>query len=178
MNPRQPLGHPLRRVLAVLLGTAIVLANVYFLATSRNSPATAATSVSLGFAGDTGGNTITGQVIDAARNSGTAAFFNLGDLSYSQITPESAWCSFVSQHAGTMPYEFITGNHEDDGPDGLWSKFASCLPDKLGSVGNYAQQFYTDYPASSPLVRLIMVSPKLTYSGSGLDWSYKSGTQG
>ncbi|MEW1812487.1 hypothetical protein AB0284_17490 [Pseudarthrobacter phenanthrenivorans] len=179
MNGQGRMRQPLRRVLAVLLGTALVLANVYFLATSRQSPqASAATSVSLGFAGDTGGNTVTGKVIDAARNAGTGAFFNLGDLSYSQITPESAWCSFVSSHAGSMPYEFITGNHEDDGPDGLWSKFASCLPDKLGSVGNYAQQFYTDYPASSPLVRLIMVSPKLTYSGSGLDWSYKSGTQG
>jgi len=178
VNGHGRMRHPLRRVLAVLLGTALVLANVYFLATSRESQATAATSVSLGFAGDTGGNTVTGKVIDAARNAGVGAMMNLGDLSYSQITPESAWCSFVSQHAGTMPYEFITGNHEDDGPDGLWSKFASCLPDKLGSVGNYAQQFYTDYPASSPLVRMIMVSPKLTYSGSGLDWSYKSGTQG
>ncbi|MFF1883396.1 hypothetical protein ACFVVC_18230 [Pseudarthrobacter sp. NPDC058196] len=174
LHKRRPLG----RLLAILLGTALVLANVYFLASSRDSQATAATSVSLGFAGDTGGNTVTGKVIDAARNSGTAAMFNLGDLSYSQITPESAWCSFVKQHAGTMPYEFITGNHEDDGPDGVWSNFASCLPDQLGSIGNYAQQFYTDYPASSPLVRLIMVSPKLTYSGSSLDWSYKSGTQG
>ncbi|MDT0169816.1 metallophosphoesterase [Pseudarthrobacter sp. BRE9] len=178
MNAHGPMRHPVIAVLAVLLGTALVLANVSFLGTSRDSQASAATSVSLGFAGDTGGNTVTGKVIDAARNAGTAAFFNLGDLSYSQITPETAWCNFVQQHAGTMPYEFITGNHEDDGPDGVWTNFAKCLPDKLGSVGNYAQQFYTDYPASSPLVRLIMVSPKLTYSGSGLDWSYKSGTQG
>jgi hypothetical protein len=170
--------HPVAAVLAVLLGTALVVANVDVLSPPNDSQAAAATSVSLGFAGDTGGNTVTGKVIDAARNAGTSAFFNLGDLSYSQITPESAWCSFVKQHAGSMPYEFITGNHEDDGPDGVWSNFASCLPDQLGSVGNYAQQFYTDYPASSPLVRLIMVSPKLTYSGSGLDWSYKSGTQG
>ena len=178
MKGQGRLRHPVSAVLALLLGTALVLANVYFLGTSRDSQASAATSVSLGFAGDTGGNTVTGKVIDAARNAGTSAFFNLGDLSYSQITPESAWCSFVKQHAGAMPYEFITGNHEDDGPDGVWTNFAKCLPDKLGSVGNYAQQFYTDYPASSPLVRLIMVSPKLTYSGSGLDWSYKSGTQG
>jgi hypothetical protein len=178
VNARRRMRHPLRRVLAVLLGTALVLANVYFLATSRQSQATAATSVSLGFAGDTGGNTVTGKVIDAARNAGAAAMFNLGDMSYSQITPESSWCSFVKSHAGTMPYEFVSGNHEDDGPDGLWSRFASCLPDQLGSVGNYAQQFYTDYPAAGPLVRVIMASPKLTYAGSGLDWSYKSGTQG
>lgn len=178
MKGQGRLRHPVSAVLAVLLGAVLVLGNIDVLSPRNDSEASAATSVSLGFAGDTGGNTVTGKVIDAARNAGTSAFFNLGDLSYSQITPESAWCSFVKQHAGSMPYEFITGNHEDDGPDGVWSNFASCLPDQLGSVGNYAQQFYTDYPASSPLVRLIMVSPKLTYSGSGLDWSYKSGTQG
>lgn len=178
MNARRRMRHPLRMVLAVLLGAVLVVANIYNLATSRENQATAATTVSLGFAGDTGGNTITGKVIDAARNAGAAAMFNLGDLSYSQITPESSWCSFVKQHAGTMAYEFVSGNHEDDGPDGVWSKFASCLPDQLDSVGNYAQQFYTDYPASSPLVRVVMVSPKLTFSGTTLDWSYKSGTQG
>ena len=105
------------------------------LATSRENKADAATTVSLGFAGDTGGNTVTGKVIDAARNAGTSAFFNLGDMSYSQITPESSWCSFVTQHAGTMPYEVVSGNHEDNGPDGVWSNFAACLPDKLGSSG-------------------------------------------
>lgn len=178
MSETQTVNRPLQRVLAILLGGALLLANLYAIVTATEPEANAATTVSLGFAGDTGGNTVTGKVIDAAKNSGTSAFFNLGDLSYSQITPESAWCDFVKAHAGTMPYEFITGNHEDDGPDGVWNKFASCLPDQLGSVGNYAQQFYTDYPASSPLVRLIMVSPKLTYSGTSLDWSYKSGTQG
>jgi hypothetical protein len=178
VNSRRRIRHPLGRVLVVLLGAVLVLANGYNLVTSRGPEATAASTVSLGFAGDTGGNTVTGKVIDAARNAGAAAMFNLGDMSYSQITPESSWCSFVKQHAGTMPYEFVSGNHEDDGPDGVWSNFASCLPDQLGSTGNYGQQFYTDYPASSPLVRVIMASPKLTYSGSSLDWSYKSGTQG
>ena len=178
MNGRRRVRHPLRNALAVVLGLALVLANVYFLATSRETKATAAATVSLGFAGDTGGNTVTGKVIDAARNAGTAAFFNLGDMSYSQITPESSWCSFVTQHAGTMPYEVVSGNHEDNGPDGVWSNFAACLPDKLGSSGDYGQQFYTDYPATSPLVRVIMVSPKLTFDGTTKDWSYKAGTQG
>ncbi|MBX7443754.1 MULTISPECIES: hypothetical protein [unclassified Arthrobacter] len=178
MNGRRRVRHPFRRVLAVVLGLALVLANVYFLATSRETKATAAATVSLGFVGDTGGNTVTGKVIDAARNAGTAAFFNLGDMSYSQITPESSWCSFVTQHAGTMPYEVVSGNHEDNGPDGVWSNFAACLPDKLGSSGDYGQQFYTDYPATSPLVRVIMVSPKLTFDGTTKDWSYKAGTQG
>lgn len=177
-NGRRRVRPPLRRAVAVLLGSALVLASAYVLATSQGSPATAASSVSLGFAGDTGGNSVSGKVIDAARNAGLAGMFNLGDMSYSQITPESSWCTFVKQHAGTMPYELLSGNHEDNGPDGLWSKFAACLPDRLGVKGTYGQQYYTDYPASSPLVRMIMASPKLSFSGTTVDWSYRAGTQG
>ena len=42
MNARRRMRHPLRLALAVLLGTALVLANVSFLATSWNPQATAA----------------------------------------------------------------------------------------------------------------------------------------
>ncbi|CAN7460700.1 hypothetical protein LJR078_003162 [Arthrobacter sp. LjRoot78] len=178
MNDRRLVRRPLRRAMAVLLGGILVLANAFVLATSEETPATAAASVSLGFVGDTGGNTRTGKVIDAASSAGLAAMYNLGDMSYSEITPESSWCSFVTQHAGTMPYELLSGNHEDNGPDGVWSNFAECLPDRLGVTGTYGQQFYSDYPAGSPLVRTIMVSPKLSFDGTNLDWSYKAGTQG
>jgi len=149
-------------------------------AVSRSANAAAATTYSLGFAGDTGGNANTAATLDAARLSGLSAFFSLGDMSYNQVTPESGWCSFVGQHAGSaMAYELVAGNHEDgDGPDGLWSAFANCLPDKLGATGTYPRQYYVDYPASSPLVRLIMVSPKLTFSEGSTYWSYKTGTQG
>ena len=117
-------------------------------------------------------------MVAAARNAGVDAFFNLGDMSYNQVTPESAWCSLINASAGTMPYELLAGNHEDDGPDGLWSNFASCLPDQLGVSGSYGRQYFVDYPAGAPLVRMIMLSPKLAFpEGSGY-WSYKPGTQG
>jgi hypothetical protein len=77
-----------------------------------------------------------------------------------------------------FPYELIAGNHEDNGPDGLWSRFAACLPDRLGATGEYGRQYYADYPASAPVVRMVMLSPKLTFADGGTDWSYKVGTQG
>ena len=147
---------------------------------ASGEPAPAAPTVSIGFTGDTGATSNTAAVADAARGAGVSAFFNLGDMSYSQVASESAWCSFVTQHVGSaMSYELVAGNHEDqDGPDGLWSNFAQCLPDKLGATGDYPRQYFADYPASSPLVRFIMVSPKLTFSEGKTYWSYKAGTQG
>lgn len=167
-----------RWLVGVLAAAAVVLAAIGGAVTTGAS-SQAATTVTLGFAGDTGGNSRTSAVVAAARNNGVDAFFNLGDMSYNEVTPESAWCSLVKQSAGTMPYELLTGNHEDqDGPDGIWSNYAACLPDQLGVSGAYARQYYVDYPAGAPLVRLIMLSPKLTFSeGSGY-WSYKQGTQG
>jgi hypothetical protein len=117
-------------------------------------------------------------VLSAVRASGAGAFFPIGDLSYSELTPESAWCDFVKSKLGTSyPAELVAGNHEDDGPDGLISNFSSCLPDRLGGVqGDYPRQYYVDYPSGSPLVRFIMISPKLTFPPSTSAWSYSAGT--
>ena len=162
----------LSAIMAVVLTFAVIGTSAVM---SRSE---AATTVHFGFAGDTGGNSRTSAVVAAARNAGVDAFFNLGDMSYNQVTPESAWCSLINASAGTMPYELLAGNHEDDGPDGLWSNFASCLPDQLGVSGSYGRQYFVDYPAGAPLVRMIMLSPKLAFpEGSGY-WSYKPGTQG
>ena len=138
----------------------------------------AAVALSVGFAGDVGATTATTAVLNAVVSSGTGAFFAVGDLSYSQVTPESAWCNFVKSRVGTSyPYELVAGNHEDDGPDGLISKFAACLPDRLGGVqGDYPRQYYLDYPAVSPLVRFIMISPRLTFPPSTSSWSYSAGS--
>jgi len=138
----------------------------------------AATTFSFGVAGDLGGNSNTTAVLNALATSGSQAFFAIGDMSYSQITPESAWCDYVQSKVGAgYPYELVAGNHEDNGPDGLISNFASCLPDQLGGLqGDYPRQYYLDYPAADPLVRFIMISPKLTFPPSTTAWSYGVGT--
>jgi hypothetical protein len=49
-----------------------------------------------------------------------------------------------------VPFELVAGNHEDDGPDGLITKFDDCLPHRLGTLtGTYAKQYYFDYPAAN-----------------------------
>jgi hypothetical protein len=129
-----------------------------------------------GAVGDTGATTATGKVFDAAGTSGLNGFLHLGDMSYSTITPESAWCSFIRSHSGTsLPIELIAGNHEDDGPDGSIGNFGSCLPDSLSAKGTYGKEYYIDYPAVQPLVRFIMISPKMTFPPSSA-WSYSAGS--
>jgi hypothetical protein len=155
---------------AVLLLSVALVAN-------RPSETQAATTFSFGVAGDFGANSVTTSVLDAVHASGVNAFFAIGDLSYSQVPSESAWCDFVKSSVGSSyPFELVAGNHEDDGPDGLVSNYAACLPDRLGMQGNYPREYYVDYPAVNPLVRFVMISPKLTFPPSTSAWSYNQGT--
>jgi hypothetical protein len=165
-----------RRLVVLAISVLLVAAAVVLV--DRPPQSRAATAFSFGVAADLGGNTRTASVLSAVRASGAAAFFALGDMSYSELTPESAWCDFVKSNLGTSyPAELVAGNHEDDGPDGLISNFATCLPDRLGGVqGDYPRQYYVDYPSASPLVRFIMISPKLTFPPSTSAWSYSAPT--
>jgi hypothetical protein len=172
---RSPAGG--RRRVLVLAVSALLVAGALVLV-DRPPQGRAAASFSFGVAGDLGGNTRTASVLSAVQASGAAALFAIGDLSYSELTPESAWCDFVKSNLGaSYPAELVAGNHEDDGPDGLISNFSGCLPDRLGGVqGDYPRQYYVDYPSGSPLVRFIMISPKLTFPPSTSAWSYGAGT--
>jgi hypothetical protein len=110
---------------------------------------------------------------------------------------EARWCQFVKDNLNigankpvgdpygeTYPFQIISGNHEEGNPNephGLIDTFVSpgCLPDRMNSVqspnlgtnpsptGNYAKEYYFDYPASSPLARFIMVDPQMTFLHGG-----------
>jgi len=170
----------MKRLVYVL--TAVALAGTAAIAAAAwpHAPAKAATTFSFAVAGDLGANTShTAPVLNAVAASGSQLFFPMGDLSYSQVTPESAWCDFVHTRLGaSYPVELVAGNHEDnDGPDGFIGNFAACLPDQTGGVqGTYPQEYYIDYPASNPLVRFVMISPGLDLNANGTNWSYKQGT--
>ena len=116
-------------------------------------------------------------MFNAAHSAGLNFFLPIGDFSYSDVTPESSWCNFVKQRMGSsFPVELISGNHEDDGPDGQIAKFAACLPNLLGGLsGAYSKEYYFDYPASTPLARFINISPNLTFPGQGT-YSYSAGS--
>jgi hypothetical protein len=157
------------------IAAAALLLVAVALVVNRPSQSEAATAFSFGVVGDLGANARTRSVLDAVHASGADAFFALGDLSYNEVTPESAWCDFVKSSVGSSyPFELLAGNHEDDGPDGLIANYAACLPDRLGKQGDYPREYYVDYPATNPLVRFVMISPQLTFPPS--TWSYGKGT--
>lgn len=165
----------------VIFLSAVALASSAALGTTvlTHDRAKAATTFSFAVAGDLGANGNTSAVLNAVASSGSQLFWPIGDLSYSQVTPESAWCNFVHTRLGAnYPAEVLAGNHEDnDGPDGFIGNFASCLPDQLGGVqGTYGEEYYLDYPPAAPLVRFIMISPGLDLNANGTNWSYKQGS--
>jgi hypothetical protein len=100
----------------------------------------------------------------------------LGDLSYEDDGEEEQWCRFVARRVGSAyPFQLVSGNHEEDGPDGDIDRFVRCLPNRLpGIVGEYGREWYVDQPAVDPLVRVVMISPSLDF-GNG-KWSYDAGT--
>jgi Calcineurin-like phosphoesterase len=114
---------------------------------------------------------------DLGANSGLAAynkldqssvdfFLALGDLDYNQTATDEAWCTYVKDHlptlGATFPFQLLVGSHEDqDAQDGYILNHAACLPDRLGSTGFYGVEYYFDYPASSPLIRVIMIPPDM-----------------
>ena len=123
--------------------------------------------MTLAFGGDVGGkDSRAGVVLRAAVADGATAFWNVGDLSYSEKTPESAWCDWIKGKVGAAyPYELVVGNHEEEGgPDGYILNFTQCLPDRLGSTtgpGGYGVNYYADVGP----VRVISVAADLTVAG-------------
>src|SRR6266852_7174133 len=158
----------------------ILLLSIPLFFINRITPLLKAAGPSFSFTagGDIGGNSSSSKTLGLIAQSGSNFHLAIGDLSYSEITPESAWCSYVQSRVGsTFQFELISGNHEDGGEvqDGLIDNFTQCLPDRLGAVGTYGKEYYFDYPASSPIARFMMISPGLTFTNGGT-YSYAAGT--
>lgn len=158
----------------------IILLSVPLFFLNRVTPLLKAAGPSFSFTagGDIGGNNKTSTTLDLIAQSGSNFHLAIGDLSYSEISPESKWCSYVQSRVGsTFPFELLSGNHEDGGElqDGLIDNFVQCLPDRLGAQGTYGKEYYFDYSASSPIARIIMISPGLTFTNGG-HYDYSAGT--
>ena len=101
----------------------------------------AADSFTFTVAGDHGGNSAATEDLEHLAASGAAFHLAIGDLSYGSFPTEEGWCDFVKGHVGpTFPFEQVSGDHEDNGPDGDIRNFVKCLPDRLGAVGDYGRQ--------------------------------------
>ena len=139
--------------------------------------ASGADEVHLTAAGDYGANpATTARVLDGVRRARPDAHLALGDLSYGRSGEEAEWCRFVRAHVGDgIPVQLVAGNHESDGLNGRIDAFAACLPNQLrGLSGTYARQWYVDLPAAAPVVRVVMISPGLTFPDGA--WDYSKGT--
>jgi hypothetical protein len=114
----------------------------------------------------------------ALDQSGVAFFLGLGDYAYDQAPTEQAWCDYVNQRLPTLgadfPVELVSGSHDDQGTGHYIMNYTACMPDRLGSTGLYGVQYYFDYPASSPLMRFIMISPNLLIEN--YDYTYAVGS--
>ena len=143
------------------------------------SGASAVPSFTFAAAGDLGANPTTAEGLGRLDRSAAEFFLALGDLDYDETETDAAWCDYVKKRlptkGSTFPFELVAGNHEaDTGSDGRVRHHAACLPDRLGSTGEYASQYAFTYPGTSPFAKFIMVSPRLTVDGHTYD--YRRGT--
>lgn len=136
----------------------------------------AANEVHLVAAGDFGARTATDSVLTRMGSLAPDAALALGDLSYRDVLPESAWCAYVKARVGEgFPFQLISGNHESlDVNDGDINDFSACLPNQVPRVvGTYGREYYMDLPQGTPLVRVINASPTLTFEDG--KWVYATG---
>ena len=124
--------------------------------------------------GDIGASATTASVFAAIDQTNPDVMLALGDLSYDQIQPESAWCSWVSDQTGdAFPIQLSVGNHEDDRQiDGDFHAFADCMPDQMESIGSYPEQYYFDLGVTA---RVIIVADGLTLDGR--EYTFKEGSE-
>jgi hypothetical protein len=157
---RVPRSHPLFSLASVLLLALLVASAVGALApTARRTAARAAGSFTFTAAGDYAQTRYTSANLTFMKTSGAAFNLALGDFSYTSPVTGSvadAWSSYASGNVGaSFPFEIIPGEHDAS----ALSNYAADLPDRLGSSGPYAQQYFFDYPAITPLARFIMIAP-------------------
>src|SRR3989442_2281841 len=154
---------------------AILLFSLFLIPTGSRVVSAAGATFQLAAAGDHEQTMTTNSSVERLSDSGVNFYLALGDLSYTSVGEESDWCNIVRSYVGpNLPFELVSGFHDDgrESPPnngGLIDSYANCLPDKLGSTGIYGKEYYFDYPASSPLARIIMVSPDLNFTNGAYD---------
>ena len=118
--------------------------------------------------GDFGATSGTDATLASIGSSDAEFLLALGDLAYDDATP-SQWCAYVKSYLGSsFPVELLVGNHEDDDRvDGYIGDFAACLPDRMGSTGTYAAEYFFDVDG---LARVIMIGAGNDVAGVKYDY--------
>lgn len=161
-----------KATLALSLVAAMVVAAVWVPAHAtvsvRGTTATPS-SFTFGAAGSIGSSVNGKKTLDRLAGAGTDFFVALGDLSMNKTGSERNWAGLVKSKLGSSyPFEVLSGDNEDNGPNGLIDNFATNLTNQVpGVVGTYGKEYYFDYPSEAPLARFILISPKLTFTYGG-----------
>jgi predicted phosphodiesterase len=152
---KKTISLKLKTSLSILAVVAVIIAALWYVCATKKVVLTAA--------GDYGGNENTRSVFQKINEINPDLHILLGDLSYDEIKPETSWCDFVKKNIES-PLVLVTGNHEGDGRNGHIDNFRTCLPNPLSNlVGDYGKEFYFDMPMKDPLVRVIMISPAISF---------------
>lgn len=158
-----------------LITSIFTIPALFSLSNNSISPDTAAALPETPFrftaAGDWGATANTTANLRAIASSGSAFTIAMGDLSYNQITPETAWCDYIKSNVGANhPFELVSGNHDsDEEHQGDINNYRQCLPDRIGGItGDYGKEYYYDYGG---LARFIQISPGLTFQGNSYIYS-------
>ena len=121
-------------------------------------PPTGGGATSIAFTADTGMGDGGAGVLSSIGDSDVQWVGHLGDMAYqSGANIEGRWCDYVKARV-SQPFQLVPGNHEAQNGDGLFSRYAACLPDRVGVQGTYERgQWWVD---SGP-VRYIGISPNI-----------------
>ena len=159
----QPVASPTTTTISPATSSTAVTA------TTTTAIAPAVESVTFLAAGDIGGHeNPAGDVLRAMAVPQSDFFLILGDLSYEEIVPATAWCDWVQGFFPTdYPIEIVVGNHEDDKrANGFIREFTPCMPDRMDATGDYGVEYYFD---TGP-VRVIMVGADVSVDGVSYDY--------
>lgn len=106
-----------------------------------------------------------------------------GDLQQDRPGGASAWCGAYNSSAN-KPLYLGAGNHEAESPDSADINDyvgAGCAKPNVGNItefqtGSYPTDYYFDYPAVNPKIRVFNISPALQIQGEDAPYDYTSGS--
>lgn len=179
-------------LVAVTLGLVLLLG----VASASSPPRAVAeidTSFTFGMVGDQGADPNAQAVMTAIGTKKLDFFQNAGDLAYAQISTP-AWCALVKSKI-KVPFLIVAGNHESREVSHFSAiedyVLPGCLPNPLGAAlkespyidqqpagtTNYAKEYYYDFPATTPLARVIVLSPNENWNLNGkVAYDYSKGS--
>ena len=128
-------------------------------------------STSIAVTADTGMGESGAAVLSSIGKSDVQWVAHLGDMAYQSGTNiEQQWCAYVKARV-SQPFQLLPGNHEAQNGDGLFAKYAACLPSRIGINGTYERgQWWVD---SGP-VRYIGISPNIALPSGNLQYAQGS----